>query len=141
MNLHIIIGNLGADPELRSTTTGKSVCNLSVATNNSWVGADGVQHKETTWHRVVVWGKQGEACAKFLSKGRQVSVQGPNKTREWKDRAGVTRYTAEIIATNVEFLGSPQAKQQTQVEGPPPINDEQYVAETTMVADDGDVPF
>ena len=135
LNRAEIIGNLGGDPELRTTTSGKSVTDFSVATNEEWTGADGEKHSETEWHRVIVWGKQAESCAKFLSKGRQVFVEGKLKTRDWEDKDGNKRQTTEIIASRVQFLGAKEGGGGARPPGPtdndaPPMNQ-----------DGGDIPF
>ena len=85
LNKAMVIGNLGKDPELRTTGSGKSVCNFSVATNESWKDASGEKQERTEWHRIVVWGPQAEACGKYLAKGRQVYVEGRIQSREWED--------------------------------------------------------
>jgi len=104
VNKAIIVGNLGADPELRHTPNGQAVCELRIATSSSWT-KNGEKHEQTEWHRVVVWGKQAEATAKYLSKGRQVYVEGRIQTRSWDDKDGTKRYMTEIIASDVQFLG------------------------------------
>jgi single-strand DNA-binding protein len=105
VNRVIIMGNLGADPELRQTPAGQTVTTLSVATTRAYTDRDGLEQKATEWHRVVVWGKQAENCAHFLSKGRGVFVEGRLATRSWEDRNGEKRYATEIVASNVQFLG------------------------------------
>lgn len=105
VNKVILVGHLGADPELRYTQSGSGVCELRVATNESWTDRSGQRQERTEWHRVVVWGKQAENCSKFLSKGRQVYVEGRLRTRSWDDRDGNKRYTTEIIANDIQFLG------------------------------------
>jgi len=105
VNKVILIGNLGADPELRYTPSGAAVCELRLATNESWTDRSGKKHERTEWHRVVVWGKRAEVVEKYLSKGRQVYVEGRIRTRSWEDKEGNKRYTTEIIADNVQFLG------------------------------------
>lgn len=100
-----LIGNLGKDPELRYTGSGQAVANFSLATSERWVTKENEKQERTEWHRVVVWGKQGENCAKYLKKGRSVYVEGRIQTREWKDKDGQTRYTSEIVAVHVLFLG------------------------------------
>jgi single-strand DNA-binding protein len=105
VNEAIIIGNLGQDPELRHTGSGTAVCSLSVATNRKWKNKDGELQDDTQWHKVVVWDKQAESCAEYLSKGRQVYVRGRLQTRDWEDKEGVKRYTTEIVAQEVKFLG------------------------------------
>lgn len=105
VNRVMIIGNLGQDPEVRETQNGQAVCNLSVATNESWSDKHGERQERVEWHRVVCWGAVAEACGRYLEKGRQVYVEGRLETREWEDKDGIKRYTTEIIAQNVQFLG------------------------------------
>ena len=100
VNKVILIGNLGADPELKHTKGGTSVCTLSLAT--AYKPKDG--EEATEWHRVVVWGKRADSCGRYLSKGRQVYIEGRLQTRKW-DQDGVTRYTTEVVAQQVTFLG------------------------------------
>lgn len=104
VNKAIIVGNLGADPELRYTQGGQPVCTLRIATNERWNDKEGNTQERTEWHRIVVWGRQAENCEKYLSKGRQVYVEGRIQTREWDDKDGNKRYSTEIVAQNVQFL-------------------------------------
>lgn len=104
VNKVIILGNLGRDPEVRYTNGGTAVCSLSVATARKYKkGNDDVE--ETEWHRVVVWGKQAEASGKYLAKGRQVYIEGRLQTRSYDDKDGAKRYTTEIVADVVQFIG------------------------------------
>jgi single-strand DNA-binding protein len=105
VNKVILVGNLGADPELRYTPGGAAVCELRLATNESWTDKNGQRQERTEWHRIVVWGKRAEVVSKYLSKGRQVYVEGRIRTRSWEDKEGNKRYTTEIIANDVQFLG------------------------------------
>jgi single-strand DNA-binding protein len=105
INKAILIGNLGRDPELRYTQNGQAVANFTLATNESWTDKSGERVERTEWHRVVAWGKVGELCAQYLSKGRTVYVEGRIQTREWEDKDGNKRSTTEINAQNVQFLG------------------------------------
>ena len=106
VNRVMIIGNLGADPELRQTGSGTAVCELRIAINESWFDKASNERKERTeWVRCIVWGKSGENCAKYLSKGSKVFVEGRIQTREW-EKDGVKRYTTEIIANSVQFLST-----------------------------------
>lgn len=105
VNKAIIVGNLGSDPDLKHLDSGSVLCNLSVATSRKWTSKDGERHDETQWHRVVVWGKQGESCAEYLGKGRQVYVEGRIETREY-EKEGEKRYSTEIVAERVVFLSS-----------------------------------
>ena len=105
MNSVQIVGNLGSDPELRQTSSGTSVCNLSVATTRRYENGDGQWEEKTEWHRIVCWGKTAENCDKYLAKGRRVAIEGRLQTNEWTDNQGRDRETTEIVASNVEFLG------------------------------------
>jgi len=106
VNKVIIVGRLGADPEMKAVGQGSTVTRLNIATSENWVGKDGQKQERTEWHRVVVWGKLAEICGKHLSKGRQVYVEGRLQTRQWEDQQGQKKYTTEIIANTVQFLGS-----------------------------------
>tara|TARA_B100000749_G_scaffold280898_1_gene280882 strand:+ start:81174 stop:81617 length:444 start_codon:yes stop_codon:yes gene_type:complete len=109
VNKAIIIGRLGADPEVRQISSGNTVATLSVATSETWNDKNGQRQERTEWHRVVVWGKTAEICGKYLSKGRQVYLEGRLQTRSWEDQQGQKRYTTEIVATTVQFLGGNNA--------------------------------
>lgn len=104
VNKVIIVGRLGADPELKTLGNGQSVASLRVATSESWV-KDGQKQEKTEWHRVSVWGKQAENCARYLAKGRQVYLEGRLQTRQWEDQQGQKRFSTEIVANTVQFLG------------------------------------
>lgn len=106
VNKVILVGNLGKDPELRYTKSGHPVANFSVATTDKWQGKDGNTEERTEWHQVVVWGKSAENCQKFLGKGSTVYLEGSLQTRKWEDKAGNERYTTEVRAERVQFLGS-----------------------------------
>jgi single-strand DNA-binding protein len=125
VNKVILVGNLGADPELRYTPSGAAVCELRLATNETWTGKDGQRQERTEWHRIVVWGKRAEPVAKYLDKGRQVYVEGRIRTRSWEDKDGVKRYTTEIIANDVQFLG----KGNRRSDATPPVSDEDIPGE------------
>jgi len=105
VNKVILVGHLGADPELKYTPNNRPVCRLSLATNEVWKDKSGEKQERTEWHRVNVWGEQAESCAKFLSKGRMVYVEGRLQTRSWGDKDGKKRYSTEIVAERVLFLG------------------------------------
>lgn len=100
LNKVIVLGNLGADPELRNTQGGQSVCNLRMACTESYVDKDGERQERTEWVRVVIWGKRGEALAKLLAKGSRVLVEGRLQTTSY-DKDGEKRYSTDVIATNV----------------------------------------
>jgi single-strand DNA-binding protein len=105
INKVILIGYLGNDPEMRHTPNGAGVCEFRLATNEAWTDKQGQRQERTEWHRVVVWGKKAEVCSKYLSKGRQVYVEGRLRTRTWDDKDGNKRYTTEVVANDVQFLG------------------------------------
>jgi len=104
INKAILVGNLGADPELRYTQSGTAVATLSVATNRRWKDKDGNQQDETEWHRVVVWAQSAEFCGNYLSKGMKVYVEGRIQTRKWQDQSGNDRYTTEIVSQVIQSL-------------------------------------
>lgn len=105
VNLAILVGNLGKDPEVRFTPSGRAVANFPIATSETWTGQDGNRQERTDWHNIVVWGKQAESCGQYLSKGRQVFIQGSIRTRSYDDKDGNKRYVTEIVAQRVQFLG------------------------------------
>lgn len=105
VNKVILVGRLGQNPEVRYTPSGAAVANFSIATNESWVDKSGQKQERTEWHRIVVWGKQAENCAQYLTKGRQAYVEGRLQTRQWQDKDGQTKYTTEVQAQTIQFLG------------------------------------
>jgi len=106
VNKVILIGNLGADPEVRFTPSGQAVANFRIATSESWTDKNGQKQERTEWHRIVVWGKLAELCGEYLAKGRQCYIEGRLQTREWTDKEGKKNYTTEVVANQVQFLGS-----------------------------------
>ena len=107
INKAIIIGRLGRDPEVRYTPSGVAVANFTVATSEDWKDKESGEKKERTeWHRIVAFGKLGEICGQYLSKGRQVYIEGRIQTRDWEDKNGVKRYTTEIVASQMQMLGA-----------------------------------
>lgn len=137
LNKAMVIGYLGADPELRHLDSGTAVCNFSMATNEKWKDRDGEAQESTEWHRIVVWGKQGENCNEYLAKGRQAYVEGRIETREWEDKDGNRRWTTEIVAQRVLFMSSEGDGGKRRNEPPP--RDEQSGPPDTH--DDDDIPF
>jgi len=117
VNKAIIVGRLGSDPEVKTISSGQTVCTLSVATSENWKDRDGQKQEKTEWHRIVVWGKMAEICGKHLSKGRQVYLEGRLQTRSWEDQQGQKKYTTEIVANTVQFLGSNDRSSQSQNTG------------------------
>ena len=117
VNKVILIGNLGRDPELRYTQSGQAVANFTLATTETWNKREGGRDERTEWHRIVAWGRTAELCAQYLSKGRTVYVEGRLQTREWENREGQKQKTTEIVALNVQFLGSPRGGGQSGAAG------------------------
>ena len=108
INKVILIGNLGADPEVRFTPGGQAVATFNIATNEKWKNKNtGAPEERTEWHKIVVWGKLAELCRDYLAKGRNVYIEGRLQTRKWDDKQGQTRYTTEIVAQTIQFLGAP----------------------------------
>ncbi len=115
INKVIIVGRLGADPEMKTVGPNSTVTRLSLATSENWTDKNGQKQERTEWHRVVAWGKLAEICGKYLAKGRQVYIEGRLQTRSWDDAtSGQKKYSTEIIATSVEFLGSNNENRPTQ---------------------------
>ena len=100
----MLIGNLGADPEVRYTQSGLAVANFNIATSRRWKDKDGQQQEETEWHRIVAWDRLAEIFSKYLHKGSKVYIEGKLQTRKWQDQNGNDRYTTEIVAREFQFL-------------------------------------
>ena len=105
LNKAILIGNLGRDAEIRFTAGGSAVANFSLATTDKWTDKDGQKQERTEWHRIVLWGKQAESLQEYLTKGKQIFVEGRLQTRQWDDKDGNKRYTTEIKADRITLLG------------------------------------
>jgi single-strand DNA-binding protein len=147
VNKVILVGNLGADPEVRFTPSGQAVANFRIATSESWTDKSGQKQERTEWHRIVVWGKLGELCGEYLAKGRQCFVEGRLQTREWTDKENKKNYTTEVVASNVVFLGGrgegagtgrPRANGASDFGPPPPQMEE--LNQAAGAAED-DIPF
>jgi single-strand DNA-binding protein len=107
VNKAILIGNLGRDPELRHTASGKPVATFTVATNRARTGADGATQEETEWHNIVAWDRLAEICQQYLQKGSKVYIEGRIQTRSWDDKSGQKRYMTEIVANQMIMLDAP----------------------------------
>ena len=105
INKAILIGNLGDDPKVSSTAGGMTRATFSIATGESWTDQNNVRQTRTEWHRIVVWNKLADLCKQYLTKGRQIYLEGKMTNRSWTDQDGQTRYTNEIVAQNITFLG------------------------------------
>lgn len=136
VNKVILIGNLGRDPEVRYTPSGTAVANFTLATTENWTNKNGERQSHTEWHRIVAWRRLGEICGEYLSKGKQVYIEGRIRTNEWEDQEGNKRRTTEIEALNMQMLGSrgPSEPQDLAYEDPGP-------GRGSGGPDDDDIPF
>jgi single-strand DNA-binding protein len=130
LNKVMIIGNLGRDPEMRYTPSGRPVTSFSMATNRSWNTSDGERRTETEWFNVVAWGSLAEICNQYLKKGQQVYIEGRLQTRRWEDDDGNKRSTTEIVAREMIMLGDRRDK-----------DDEQAQDDDTYGESDEEFPF
>ena len=105
VNKVILVGNLGADPEMRYTPGGMAVANFKLATSENFKGKEGNKQTKTEWHKVVAFGKLAEICGEYLSKGKQVYIEGKIQTRSWEDKDGNKKYTTEIVVNIMQMLG------------------------------------
>ena len=136
VNRVMLLGNLGADPVVRSTPRGTKVANLSLATSRRWKDADSDEIKQATdWHRIVLWGKRAELAEEYLKKGSPLHIEGELRNRSWTDKDGNKRYNTEVVAHRIQFVGKPErpAGDPPTVEEPPADQDPDVPAE--------DIPF
>ena len=142
VNKVILIGNLGANPEVRYTAGGQAVANLRIATTERWTDKSGQRQEATEWHRVVLWGKQAEVAGQYLVKGRQVYIEGRIRTRQWQDQQGQKRYSTEVVAQNMQLLGSrgERPAEAEEVAATVPPQDESAPPDFGRGPDD-DIPF
>lgn len=105
VNKVILIGNLGADPELRYTPSGAAVANFNMATTEKWKDKDGQSQERTEWHRIILWSRQAEIAKEYLRKGSSVYIEGRIQNRSYEDKDGVKKYISEIVGQRMQFLG------------------------------------
>ena len=111
VNKVILVGNLGRDPEVRYSPNGQAVANVTIATSESWKDKNtGEKQERTEWHRIVFWGKLAEIAGEYLKKGSQIYVEGRMQTRKWTDKEGHEKYTTEVVANEMQMLGSRQGQ-------------------------------
>ena len=140
INKVILIGNLGRDPEVRYTQGGSAVANLNLATNEVWKDKNGERQERTEWHRVVVWGRQAEIAKEYLTKGRQIYVEGSLQTRQWEDKDGKKRYTTEIRCQRFVMIGGrEEARGEAAASGAPQASEPPMPDD--MAYSDEDIPF
>ena len=129
LNKVMIIGNLGKEPELRYTPSGRPVTTFSVAVSRTWKGTNGEHRSETEWFKIVAWGKLAEICKEYLNKGQQVYIEGRLQTRRWEDKEGQQRTTVEVVANEMTMLGDRRDKGQDDsapIEMPPDIDEDEF---------------
>ena len=130
VNKVILIGRLGADPEVRYTSNGTPVANFRIATSTVLTNKQGEKEEKVEWHRIVAFGKLGEICGEYLTKGKQVYIEGRLQTRDWEDKEGNKHWVTEVVATNMQMLGSP-----------PEQNKEEIPPEPIESIPEDDIPF
>ena len=136
VNKVILVGRLGADPEVRYIGSGTAVANFNMATSSSYTDKSGEKTEKTEWHRIVAFGKLGEICGEYLAKGKQVYIEGRLQTRDWEDRDGNKRKTTEIVAGTMQMLGSAGDRVRGDTrDSAPPVND------LPDIGTEDDVPF
>ena len=143
VNKVILVGNLGQDPEIKYMPSGQAVCNISIATTESWNDkTSGEKVEKTEWHRVVFFRRLAEIAGEYLRKGSQVYVEGRLQTRKWQDQSGNDRYTTEIIANEMQMLGGKGGGVATMPESSSPASQPEPVAAGSSSDDfDDDIPF
>lgn len=144
LNKVLLIGRLGKDPEIRYTPDGSPVANFSLATSENWTDKSGTRQERTEWHNIVAWKKLADLSKRFLTKGRQVYIEGRIRTREWDDRDGNKRRTTEVIANQMVLLGSRSEGAESQYAAAAPgvqATSESEEAPSSAGITDDDIPF
>ncbi len=148
VNKVILVGNVGRDPEVRTTPSGQQVAKFSIATSENFTSKAGEKQERTEWHNIVVWGKLADLCKQYVSKGRQIYVEGRLQTSSWNDPQGNKKFRTEIIANTIQFLGRPgerQAVPEGGGQGGQGMSEPDYGdtadATTGVFAADDDLPF
>jgi single-strand DNA-binding protein len=142
LNKAILIGNLGADPEIRYTQNGTQVATFRIATTERWKGQDGQMQESTEWHRIVAYKKLAEICGEYLNKGSKVYIEGKIQTRKWQDQNGNDKYTTEIIAREMKMLGPRGGASASQQSGASEYQEPQFPEPPPGYSGTGeDVPF
>jgi single-strand DNA-binding protein len=137
VNKVILVGNLGADPEVKYLSTGTTVANFRMATTENRVNRAGEKTPLTEWHRIVAFGRLAEICGEYLSKGKQVYIEGRLRTRSWEDKDGNRKWVTEIVAAQMQMLGAPSG-----APGAAPGAEKEIDSEHEMIpGPDDDVPF
>jgi single-strand DNA-binding protein len=138
VNKVILIGNLGADPEIRTMPSGDVVANFNIATSERWTSKEGTKEEKTEWHRIVAFRKLAEICNEYLFKGKQVYIEGRLQTRKWEDREGNMKYTTEVVAGQMVMLGRRDSET---TQGSFSRFEGQLPPEPVIEEEDADIPF
>jgi single-strand DNA-binding protein len=143
VNKVILIGNLGKDPEIRTTPQGTSLARFSLATTSTWKDASGAKQERTEWHDIVAWEKLAQICGEYLHKGKMVYVEGSLQTRSWEDQNGQKRYKTEVKASNVVMLSRREDGARASASGAPAreVADASEAPVASGATYDDDVPF
>ncbi len=141
VNKVILVGNLGRDAELRYTPGGSAVATLNLATTEVWNDKAGQKQEKTEWHRVVLWGKTAESLSEYLTKGKQIYVEGRLQTRKWQDKDGHDKYTTEIRGDRVVLLGGGGGGGQRPQQQRAAAGGEEGIAEPVSELTEDDIPF
>ena len=146
LNRVMLLGNLGADPELRMTNSGQAVLKMRLATSESYLDRNKVRQERTEWHSVVVWGKRAEALSKILSKGSRIFVEGGLRTSSYDDKEGHKRYRTEVVANNIILSGGggrggPRPQETTEGSEPAPTAGGGYADQDYGGGSDDEIPF
>lgn len=134
LNKVMLIGRLGADPEVRYTQSNTAVATLNLATTERYKDSNGELQESTEWHRIVAWGRLAEICQQYMKKGGQIYVEGSLQTRAWEDKEGQKRYTTEVKALSIQMLDSKSS-------GGADSSSEKQVATPVDMTEDDDLPF
>ena len=141
VNKVILIGNLGKDPEIRTTPQGTSLARFSLATTSTWKDASGAKQERTEWHDIVAWEKLAHICGEYLHKGKMVYVEGSLQTRSWEDQNGQKRYKTEVKASNVVMLSRREDGARASAASAREVADAPEAPVASGAAYDDDVPF
>ena len=141
VNKVILLGNLGKDPDLRYTPSGKAVATFSLATNERWTSQDGQKQENTTWHNIVAWGKQAETMKEYLTKGRQVYIEGRIANRSYEDKEGNKKSISEVVVQSFSFVGNRGSSGNGGGQTTPPEPAAETAADAGSGQSDDDLPF
>ncbi len=141
VNKAILIGRLGKDPELKYTSSGKAMTSFSLATSERWTDKDGQKQDKTTWHNIVAWGRQAEVMKEYLTKGKEVYIEGRIDNRSYEDKENVKKYISEIVVQSFQFVGSRNSGDSSSQQTPASEPSTSSAPQAGSASDDDDLPF